>query len=86
MSESLCVSSVRSAYAKCDMLYVNYYIFSNELSFIFRVGYVSLGFYHHIINIDLNNLADQLMKNIIHCLLISCTGILQTKGHQNPFK
>jgi hypothetical protein len=30
---------------------------------------------HDIINVNLNNLADQLMKNVIHGYLISCTGI-----------
>jgi hypothetical protein len=39
------------------------------------------GFDHDIINVNFNNFADQLMKDIIHGSLISCTGIFQPKCH-----
>jgi hypothetical protein len=44
------------------------------------------GLDHDIINVNFNNLADQLVEDAIHGSLISCTGILQPKCHDYPFK
>jgi hypothetical protein len=34
---------------------------------------------HDVINVNLDNFADQLVKDVVHGSLISCTGILQPK-------
>jgi hypothetical protein len=34
---------------------------------------------HDIINVNFDNLADQLMKDVIHGPLVSCTGIFSTQ-------
>ena len=39
------------------------------------------GLDHDIINVDLDQLADEIMKNVIHDTLIRCTGIFQSRGH-----
>jgi hypothetical protein len=44
------------------------------------------GLDHDIINVNFNNFADQLVKDVIHGSLIGCTGILQPKCHDYPFK
>jgi hypothetical protein len=41
---------------------------------------------HDIINVNFDNLADQLVKDVIHGPLVSCTGIFQPKCHDYPFK
>src|SRR6185312_8023542 len=44
------------------------------------------GFDHNIINIDLYQFADEIMKDIIHGTLVRCTGIFQSKGHHQVFE
>src|SRR6185437_10908038 len=39
------------------------------------------GLDHDIINVDLYQFADEIMKNVIHGTLVRCTGIFQSKGH-----
>src|SRR6185312_10553269 len=47
---------------------------------------VPLVFHHNIININLNNLADDFMEDVIHGPLVCCSSVLQTKSHDNPFE
>src|SRR6185503_5533579 len=52
-----------------------------DLTQIFQVSPSRCGLDHDIINVDLYQLADEIMKNVIHGTLICCTGIFQSKGH-----
>src|SRR6185312_12929969 len=47
---------------------------------------VPLGFHHNIINVNLNNLADDLMEDVVHGPLVCCSSILQPKSHDNPLE
>src|SRR6185312_9249105 len=44
------------------------------------------GLDHDIINVDFYQFADEIMKNVIHGTLICCTGIFQSKGHNQVFE
>src|SRR6185369_216589 len=39
------------------------------------------GLDHNIINVNFYQSADEIMENVIHGTLVRCTGILQSKGH-----
>src|SRR6185503_11030809 len=47
---------------------------------------IPLGFHHNVINVNLNNLADDLMENIVHGSLVCCSSVLQPKSHDNPLE
>src|SRR6185503_16133158 len=44
------------------------------------------GLDHNIVNVDFYQSADEIMKNVIHGTLVRCTGILQSKGHNQVFE
>uniref|UniRef100_A0A0A9ARW9 Uncharacterized protein n=1 Tax=Arundo donax TaxID=35708 RepID=A0A0A9ARW9_ARUDO len=58
-----------------------------SLQHLSQIGYVPIntfGLYHHIININFNQSANQIMKYVIHGPLIGSTSIFETKRHYYP--